>query len=193
MTGAFDRAFAERKTWKINEPLLDAICATIPKGSSVIDLGAGIGRYVEALRHHGYQAEGVDGIEGIEHLSGGKVLEIDLTTRPQPKLIPTCDWALCIEVGEHIPAQQSWNFVLNLVQSAEHGLIVSWGAIGLDGKPQRGRDHVHCQIPEWVACQIGRAGEDVMHPWRIDTEATLQARRIAGKGWDKKMLVFTPG
>ena len=47
LNGAFSEEFAKRKTWKIDEGLLAALVATIPDGSTVIELGAGMGRYVE--------------------------------------------------------------------------------------------------------------------------------------------------
>lgn len=178
--GAFSREFAQRKDWKLQPGLLEAILATVPPGATILEAGAGIGRYVAELRSRGHVCWGVDGIEGIEELSDGLVRQADLTTalswangdsRPQ--------WCLSFEVGEHIPAELADRYLDNVAYAASDGLMVSWAVVG-----QPGRNHIHCQLPEWVSCELGK------RRWTVDTPATLRARQIAGKGWDKKLLVF---
>lgn len=193
LSGSFTAAFAERKRWKLDPKLLAAIKYVLPPGCSVIDLGAGIGKTVLALREAGWEhTEGVDGIPGIDKLSNGLVLELDLTGRyvwhrlyadaPDAKQ-EDIGWrpgvAICIEVGEHIPADKQEWFLNNLADAARELLIVSYAVPG-----QRGRDHVSCRSPEWVANQLGKRS------WELSEDITIMARSIAGKGWDKKLLVF---
>jgi len=179
-TGAFSPEYARGKTWKVDEGLWNAVLATIPRGSSVLDIGAGIGRYVSLLNQNGYKASGVDGIKDIEQISNGVVKHCDLTT--DSTIGETADWALFIEVGEHVPWMYDERVISTISNAASKGLIVSWARIN-----QRGAGHINCHMPEWVAVQFA-----AMTPaWSLDEEATLKARKIAGKGWDRKLLVFT--
>lgn len=189
-SGAFSAEFAAKKRWKLDENLLKAIKAVLPsRDCSVIDLGAGIGVTVKALREAGWtHVEGVDGIPGIKELSGGVVTKLDLTepylwTRTYGTRENIYGWrpdvAICIEVGEHILEAKQEQFLNNLADAASQMLVVSYAVPG-----QRGRDHVCCRSPEWVANQLGRRG------WLMDEELTMRARDIAGKGWDKKLLIF---
>lgn len=177
--GEFSTAFAEKKNWKVDQLLLQALRAVIPVGATVVDLGAGMGHYVAALRDLGYVATGFDGIEGIEKSSGGLVLRADLTLHQNLVLNYGFSWAISIEVGEHIPAEHSITFLDNLAAAATDGLIVSWAVPG-----QRGHNHVNCQPVEWVCGQLGARG------WIINYPQTLVARQLAGKGWRDKLTVF---
>lgn len=178
-TGAFSAAFAEKKTWKIDPDLWRALMAVLPdKQRRIVDIGAGIGHYVEALSLQGHLCAGIDGIEGIDQLSGGKVQHYDLT---QPVTwSPKADWALFIEVGEHIPAQFEQIAVDNVAGAATEGLIVSWAYPG-----QRGRDHINCREQAWVVRQFAERG------WPLDKQKTELAKATAGGGWKKKLVVFT--
>jgi len=194
--GSFSTAFAQKKHWKLDEKLMDAIKEVLVPApdSSVIDLGAGIGLCVEALQVAGWKHVcGVDGIEGIVEISNGLIARLDLT---EPRLWTrkyfgsgmVAGWrpdaAICIEVGEHIPPEKQKAFLDNLADAALYQLIVSYAVPG-----QRGRDHVSCHTPEWVASQL--ASRD--RGWIVHEGRTKIARDIAGKGWDKKLLVMAIG
>lgn len=179
--GAFDSRFAERKRWRVDDGLWAALRATLPAGVRVVDCGASVGKYVAALRMAGFFAVGVDGTPGVAELSGGLVRYADLS-RPIYWEDPA-DWAMTIEVGEHIPPEYAATFLDNVAAAARDGLIVSWAVPG-----QRGRNHVNCQTPEWVAARLAYRG------WRVDVNRTARARELAGRGWDRKLLVLTrPG
>ena len=197
-SGAFSSEFAAKKHWKLDPNLLDAINGTLlgvpkPGGCSVIDCGAGIGKLVLAIRDAGWlNVEGVDGIPGIDALSGDIVSELDLTMPyvwsavygdKQAADAEEAPWrpdvAICIEVGEHIPEAKQKQFLDNLADAACQVLIVSYAVPG-----QRGRDHVCCRSPEWVANQLGRRG------WSLAEDKTANSRLVAGKGWNKKLLVL---
>ena len=90
------------------------------------------------------------------------------------------DVALCIEVGEHVPEEFLEKFLDNIAIFATEMMIVSWAVPG-----QRGRGHVSCLDPDWVAAELGLRG------WTV-SEKTEAARQMAGKGWNKKLLVLEP-
>ena len=177
--GAFDERHMRRKMqrWVVDDKLVAAFIATIPSGSTLWDLGAGGGRYVKALEACGYLAMGIDGSD----IENAYVFHRDLTSTGMfhGDLEPR-EWAISIEVGEHIQPPLCAAFLANLVAAATVGLIVSWAVPG-----QRGRGHVHCRLPEWVVWTICS-----FSPWCLDHDWTVEARRIAGKGWDRKLLVF---
>lgn len=179
--GSFSARFAKRKEWKVDETLFYAIRETIPNLSTVNDIGAGIGLYVQRLIDAGYDAVGYDGIPNVSDLSGGLVREQDVTMfdAVADGRIRVAEWAISIEVGEHIPLIREQRFVKNLASCASEGLIISWATLG-----QRGRDHVNCHLPEYVAVLFFREG------WHLDEDRTLAIRKAAGKGWDRKLLVF---
>lgn len=179
--GAFSTDFARKKRWKLNTGLCRALLAVLPECCSVNDLGAGVGKYVAWLREHGREAYGYDGIDDIYELSGGLVQHCDLAMSGNLAFghLRVMDWTICIETGEHIPPHLTRNFVSGVSYSARDGLVISWGTIG-----QRGRDHVACHMPEYVAALFSEFN------WRLDEEQTLKARKLAGKGWSHKLLVF---
>lgn len=178
--GAFAAEFAKGKQWKLDPGLWAALLETLPAPPcEVVDLGAGMGRYVVELCKAGYQAVGIDGIAGIEKMSGGYVKHANLA---QPLyFVHPGQWGLSFEVGEHIDAEQAGHYLDNLASSAFQGLMVSWAVPG-----QRGRNHINCQRPEYVIEQLTHRG------WVLDSQHTGRAREVAGKGWDKKLLVFKP-
>lgn len=177
-TGAFDAQFAQRKRWKLDADLWRAILAVLPDTPQrIVDMGAGIGTYVEALADQGHFAAGVDGIEGIAQLSGGRVLEFDLT---EPiTWNPPADWCLSVEVGEHIPEHLQHHYLDNVARAATRGLILSWAYPG-----QRGRGHINCRPESWVREQIELRG------WTLDQQATELAKQTAGGGWARKLCIF---
>jgi SAM-dependent methyltransferase len=176
-TGGFTDAFARKRKGKLNAKLMDAIIRIIQPGCKVVDAGAGDGQYVRELIRRGYDAVGLDSTPDIFAISGEVVHFCDLA---KPMIMhEQADVALCIEVGEHVPEEFLPMFLDNVSSLARTALICSWAIPG-----QRGRDHVSCRLPEWVAAEFGHRG------WFVQHEDTILARRIAGKGWDKKLLVM---
>ena len=182
--GAFTTEFSQhrQKRKRLDPKLLTAVLDTIPIGSRIIDVGAGTGELVAALREHGYTARGVDGTPGIQSLTDGLVIQVDLAKSVHwPELFRDADktqWATCLEVGEHLPREHELQFWFNLSNVATQGLMLSWARIG-----QRGRGHINCHQTYLVANRLGA------HGWLVDESATEKAREIAGKGWDRKLLV----
>ncbi len=180
--GSFSHQFAARKTWKLNDGLVRVLDHLTKPADTVLDVGAGVGRYVHALRERGVEAYGVDGIPGIAELSDGLVSELNLTdehARERMQFVPMFDLTLCIEVGEHIPPELLDRFLTSVCNIHTRRFLVSWAIPN-----QRGRDHVSCRSPEWVANRFGCWG------WALDDDVTAEIREIAGKGWDHKLLLF---
>ena len=128
----------------------DALAAFSGSGASLLDVGAGIGRYVRHLRARGLRAHGVDGIAGIHNFSGGLVDEHDLT---RPLATPCRQYSVVtsLEVGEHIPFRRQHQFLSNLNCSCHptHGvLVLSWAPPG-----QYGSGHIntrHARELHWA-------------------------------------------
>jgi len=179
-TGAFSPEYARGKTWKVDEGLWNAVLATIPRGSSVLDIGAGIGRYVSLLNQNGYKASGVDGIKDIEQISKGVVKHYDLTGG-YAETVDAAEWGMFIEVGEHIPELYSQRVIENVAALAKNSVICSWATIG-----QRGQSHINCRTAEWVVWAFTKYTDFTFNEY-----STVLARKVAGKGWDRKLLVFS--
>lgn len=188
-TGVFSSRYAKKKKWKLNEGLQRAVMTLIQPGQSVVDVGAGIGKYVSWLQEeHQCEAVGVDGIPGVFELSGGLVHEVDFAKEEAGTVTSALcsknyfDLCMCIEVMEHIPTPHIFQFLNNLADVRAELFLISCGTLG-----QRGHDHVSCHEPYWVANRLGR------RHFVVDEERTEKAREVAGKGWDHKLLVFYRG
>ena len=169
--GAFTRRIGTRK---LNVPLFEGILKTIPKNETVIDIGAGNGKYVQALIDEGYNATGIDGTPNIEEITDGLVHHVDLTKQFYMQhlyvlkvlyssfLNNRWDWGLFFEVGEHIPKEYESQVFYNVASIPAKKLIVTWGGIG-----QRGRNHINCHTPVYVASEFAK-----FH-WFVDEKATI--------------------
>ena len=188
-TGAYSKKSHKKSKWKHDEKLVASLTFALNGFGRVIDIGAGAGNYVKALRDIGFDVIGVDGTEGIEALTSGLVHQCELTDSNSPETIlnsyGTFGAAICIEVGEHIPAGFVDVFVDNICRLPERRLVVSWAIPG-----QKGRGHVSCRTAAWVATQIEKRS------FAYNEEATLGARDEAaklgriGKSKSRNLLVF---
>lgn len=159
--------------------LLVAFQRVLSKEKSVVDLGAGPGRYVRALRNSGYKkVVGIDATEGIEDVSQGLVFRQDLTG-DCIEIFGAWDWGLFIDVGEHIPLEQEQQLIYNVSSIVRKGLIVSWGLPGT-----RGRGHVNCRTSEYIASQFTRRG------WFVDDSLTRKVRVETGKYYSRCLMVL---
>jgi len=176
--GFSKRTMRRRKGKPPNHSLVQAVLKIIPKNKTVIDLGAGEGRFVRALNENGLTVVGVDGSESIEEVSEGQVLFQDLTGDCS-NLTGRFNWGLFIEVGEHVDALEEDLLIRNVASIPLEGLIVSWATPG-----QRGRGHINCRTTEYVASYFGGVG------WVLDELLTKSARDITDRHFKNKIMVF---
>lgn len=188
-TGAFSGDWAQRKNQKLDQRLWAALKAVLPPPPlTICDIGAGAGRYVHALLDSGYRAAGIDGASNIEQISEGVVLQYDLIKRITWK--PKAQWAMSIEVGEHIPQRFEGIYLDNVAGAASDGLILSWALPG-----QKGKGHVNCREEAWVIRELRDRG------WEVNVPATAAAKQVCeqlqkqlgGRGrWHGKLNVYQP-
>lgn len=147
-------------------------------GPRILDLGCGPGEYVLFFRSHGYECRGFDGNPNTPEMSKGLCEVLDLTV---PGCVPVkYDTTICLEVGEHIPADRRDVFLDNLCGSAEGLIVLSWGVPG-----QGGYGH--------VGCLENREVEDMMRVrgWRrIHTELETLLRLSASCSWFRNTVMI---
>ena len=124
------------------------------EGRSVLEFGAGMGRYTEYIRDSckATRVSAFDGVKDIERRSGGIVKHADLTV-PNVVRGNMYDWVLCLEVLEHIPNVYESTAIENLVHNSRFGMVISWAAKG-----QGGKGHVNEQNKEYVVETLGKFG-----------------------------------
>ena len=176
--GCYSPRLQDRKRRYVRMPILPFLMVVLPPGCSVVDLGAGCGFYVQALRTLGYQVTGVDGTPGIEQITKGLVQQVDLVA-DDFSLVGVSQWATCIDVGEHVPKDHEQRFIDNVARVATAGMIVSWGLPGT-----RGIGHVNCQPLEYVAGEFARRG------WTEDRETKDRFRPLCCSTEWSRLLVF---
>lgn len=167
---------------------LAARLGTLFANASVLDLGCGLGRYGRYFRAHSPDVRwvGVDGADGIEQTSRGHVRFAELTD-PLPTRIRDLgapwDYAMSLEVAEHVARQYEPRLLHTLATSATRGVILSWARLG-----QGGTSHVNCQPAEYVACAMGLLG------WQRDEATERHLRSAVGRhlhdcGWLRTSIV----
>jgi len=107
------------------------------KAKSVVDIGCGLADYSNEIKKIGIDVFCYDGNPKIKENNGIIIKNVDLSKKCYMQI---CDWALCIEVGEHIPKKYEENFIDNLHRSNKNGIILSWAIEG-----QGGDGHVNCK------------------------------------------------
>ena len=120
------------------------------RNNTVIEFGAGTGRYTSYLRNEGIDVRGYDGVKNISELTNGLVQSLDLT---KPVGINPSDWVLCLEVAEHIPQHYENIFTENIRKSSHKGVVLSWAGIS-----QPGVGHVNNREQKYVKNIMSRGG-----------------------------------
>jgi SAM-dependent methyltransferase len=163
--------------------------------SSVLDVGCGTGVWLSAAQHYG--AATVFGIDGVDttrtslQIAGDCFRQADLT-RPF-ELDRRFDVVLCLEVGEHLPAESALTLVHSLTRHGD--CILFSGAV--PGQP--GQHHVNCQWPSYwqkLFNQRGFACDDTPR-WTLWNVAAVEpwyrqnmfvARRDSRAGAEARIL-----
>ena len=145
--GAFARDMAATYHYPF-DPCLARALVDLFSGQSVVDFGAGPGKYVRAMIDAGIDAAGVDAVPEIETLTQGLVTEYDLANIRGQLPCPAPDWALCLEVLEHIPAHLLSVALENLHRHNRRGIVLSWAIPGQGGDGHVSEQHNAFAI-EW--------------------------------------------
>ena len=149
------KTFSVTGTWALSETFIEkSRCSNATKGSSGIDcaykldvrlatclahffrglsvteLGAGVGRYKTHVDNSGMAREYIayDGLLNVAELTQGRVQHVDLTV-DTPSLRRS-DFALSLEVAEHIPAMFEQTLFRNIDRSNRLGVVISWSNMG---------------------------------------------------------------
>lgn len=150
-----------------SEALAEWLKWYLPKDQSVIDFGCGEGKYVSAL----IETHDIWGLEGdsstVLHTCRASVQ--DLTNS---FYLPTVN-GICLEVGEHIPAEYEQQFIDNLTNNVQNILVLSWALPG-----QVGYYHVNCKDNKWVQNQLYKRG------FILQLDDTLSARAAVEERFD---------
>ena len=164
--------------YHLDAALADAISQLLlaDGAHSVLDVGAGKGLYVRYMRAAGLAAHGTDGAIGISSITRGLVVGADLT-RPFARC-RSHDWAVSLEVAEHIPRAAEATYLANLNCSAARGLVLSWAPPG-----QAGSGHVNTRPMAEVRELVGALG------LVVDEAASAALRRAATLPWFKRNLI----
>jgi len=134
--------------------------------TSLGDFGAGNGEYSRFWKQHDIQVYCVDGNPSIVEASSGMCSQMDLTKAHDD--IPQVDFAVSLEVAEHIPAWAEQQYLANLHNANKIGIIISWAQPG-----QTGNGHVNLKPLQDVIAQFTAMG------YEMDTEATTSLRDAA--------------
>jgi len=124
-------------------------------GKSINDIGAGVGQYGRYFHRTGANIkwQGYDGAENIVEFTDNWVKWIDVTEPAFDTIETMADWVLSLEVGEHIPAQFTNQYLATLDRHNREGIILSWGVPG-----QGGHSHVNCLSNDEVIRMMSTIG-----------------------------------
>ena len=129
----------------------------------VYDIGCGLGLYCNHLKDK-FFINGYEGTANIETISAFHPIHcVDLT---KPLLLPPAQ-VLCIEVGEHIPAEYQFVILNTISNCTKTKCVLSWAIEG-----NAGYGHVNCRNNDWVIEQMNQRG------LKLNTEQTESVRSI---------------
>ena len=146
-----------------SQELAEWISQYLPKDKLIYDFGCGLGNYCKYLLDKGFQ--NLIGYEGkvADKKVFNNIIEQDLTKEFNIK--PSN--VICLEVGEHIPAEYQDVFLDNICCSCDDKLILSWAIKG-----QNGCGHVNCLNYEEIVPLIEKRN------FKLLENETLSARRV---------------
>jgi drug/metabolite transporter (DMT)-like permease len=148
-------------------------------GSTVYDLGAGMGQYTQCLREvAAIDSLAYDGAENIEHATNGTVRFMDLS-EPQPwEVLGVRDWVLSLEVAEHIPAAFESTYLFNIDHANRKGIVISWAI-----RNQTGYHHVNCRNNSEVISLFASMG------YRYDRQQSSKLRSLVNLWWFRQTIM----
>ncbi len=161
---------------------IDKLCSILLV-KTIYDLGCGPGWYVKFLRDRGYDAQGYDGNRNVEEMSsrffnnGFYCQYMDLSEPVRAD--DHADMVLCLEVGEHIPADKENIFLDNLACNSGKYLLLSWAI-----PHQKGDGHVNCHTNQYIIDRMKSRN------FRINVPVSILLRESSGLPWFKSTIMF---
>ena len=143
--------------------------------NSIIDLGAGEGKYSEYFTQQGIFTSCYDGNPDTQTLSNGRCAVINLTEKIN---LNKHDWVLSLEVGEHLPQKYEDILIDNLNAVNIKGIVLSWAVKG-----QGGDGHVNEQSNEYIKQKFLDLG------YIVDLEAEQELRKDVIASWFKNTIM----
>ena len=161
----------------LHDPGLEQALVRLCKesNSNIVDLGCGRGWYVNALQRAGVEVIGYDGNPKVKE-QGELFFQCDLA-EPQPWL-QQFDIALCLDVGEHVPAPYADQLLDNVCNAARKHVVLSWAVPG-----QPGHGHINCQDNDWVEERMEQRG------FRRNTVVEMMLRNTTALTYFKDTLM----
>jgi hypothetical protein len=146
--------------------------------STVLDIGCGVGAYLQLFKHLG--AKAVFGIDGLRDdatlLQSGEYAMRDLS-RPL-NLGRVFDCVMCLEVAPRLPAQSADVLIETLAAHSGRTIIFSAAEPG-----QPGHGHINCRpLSYWLTLWSKRG-------WGPDLADSLGMRCLATLSWFRRNLV----
>ena len=155
--------------YKLDRPLAGCL-AHFFRGSSVSELGAGVGRYKRHVDATGFAGPytAYDGLSNVAALTRGRVQYLDLTLENYN--IRRSDYALSLEVAEHIPPRFEATLLRNYDRANRQGIVLSWSNMG---SSQSAHGHVNPKRKSHVRMLLAPFG------YAEDRNASAYLRRCA--------------
>ncbi len=148
-TGAWH--LSAQYAYKLDGGLVQSLIPYL-QNKTVVDIGAGKGRYVMSLK-----AQGVDvhGLEGAENIAAVRLTPLVKHADLSQNLNPCAqyDWVLFLEIGEHIPKKFESTVFQNINCSTRDKVVISWAHPG-----QPGNGHVNCHSPSYITTRMSEYG-----------------------------------
>lgn len=140
------------------------------KNKQIYDFGCGLGDYLKDLEDAGYKK--LKGIEGdpIKTDHNFEILTLDLAT---PIQLKKKGIVICLEVGEHIPAQYESIFLENLKNNCDKYLIMSWALRG-----QGGHGHFNELDNYEVIDKMMQLGFKILPEQTLDARSAMNVVRV---------------
>ena len=150
--------------------------------TKVLDVGCGPGNYVTEMRKIGIEADGVDIDPRCKETPHCKQLDVT-QFKGEPPRYPI---VISLEVGEHIPAHLSWNYVSYITNTKPDMVIFSAAIPG-----QGGDGHINLQYKSYWVHRFDVNG------YQFDFLATEELRGYMASGYHlgwfiQNVMVFTP-
>ncbi len=144
---------------------------------AVVDIGCGHGLYTKEINAAGIYCDGFDGNPNTPKLTDGQCLVTDFSI---PQKFPLkYDYALCLEVAEHIPPEYESVFIKNLIECGNEGIILSWAIPG-----QGGHGHFNERDNKYVIDLITNKG------YKYNSDHTNLLRGMVNLPWFKNTLLI---